>query len=145
LGGVQALVDGGRLVFERPAPATELLRSLWMLLPHSTRNQLWPASFAFGNALHFDVLVVPRAVGDDYEGYLTEEQTGDYPQGRYELGLQIAAEAGDQRELDALFARRSRAQTFRLGLVLLVGVIVLLLIAKLLRPLAPRRAAEPQP
>src|SRR5262249_11861987 len=36
LGGAQALVDGGRLVLERPTPATELVHSLWMLLPTST-------------------------------------------------------------------------------------------------------------
>src|SRR6267142_4873227 len=30
LGGVQALVDGSRLVFERPQPDTDLLRSLWL-------------------------------------------------------------------------------------------------------------------
>src|SRR5262245_59510444 len=56
LGGVQVLVDGGRVVFERPAPDTGLMRGLWTLLPTSTRNRLWPASFAFGNALRFDAL-----------------------------------------------------------------------------------------
>src|SRR5262249_7847796 len=61
LGGVQALVDGGRLVFERPAPDPELVRNLWTLLPHSDRGEKWPASFAFGNALGFDLLVIPRA------------------------------------------------------------------------------------
>src|SRR5262249_17807168 len=138
LGGVQALVDGSRLVFERPAPDTDLLRSLWTLLPQSTRCHLWPASFAFGNALAFDVLVVPRASGEEYAGYLTGEQAGDYPEGRYELSLQIAAEAGDQRELDALFARRSRAQTFRLGLIVLAGMTVLLLVMKVLTVALPR-------
>jgi hypothetical protein len=120
LGGVQALVDGGRLVFQRPAPDTSLLQSLWALLPVSNRRELWPASFAFGNELGFDALVVSRPNGKAYAGYLIEEQAGDYPQGRYELSLQIAAEAGDQGELDSLFARRSRAQTWRLGLILLV-------------------------
>lgn len=132
LGGVQALVDGGRLVFERPAPEPDLVRNLWMLLPTSTRGQLWPASFAFGNELGFHVLVVPRVRGEEFADYLTEDQAGDYPEGRYELNLQLAAEAGNQRELDALFARRNSAQTFRLGLILVVVTVVLVLGMKLL-------------
>ena len=51
LGGVQALLDGGRVVFQRPAPDTNLLQSLWTLLPTSNRCELWPASFTFSNAL----------------------------------------------------------------------------------------------
>jgi hypothetical protein len=137
LGATQAVVDGSRVVFERVAPHTNLVRGLWTLLPHSTRCNLWPATFAFGNALGFDVLVVPRARGEEYAGYLTEQQAGDYPEGRYELNLQIAAEAGDQRELDVLFARRSRAQAFRLGLLMLVGAVVLLVVMKLLQPAEP--------
>src|SRR5262249_41864955 len=66
LGGVQALIDAGRLVFERPAPATDLLKKFWLLLPTSTRADIWPASFAFGNELGFDVLVVPRANPEEY-------------------------------------------------------------------------------
>jgi hypothetical protein len=132
LGAAQALVDGGKLVFERPAPDADFLRSLWTLLPHNTRCQLWPASYAFGNSLGFDILMVPRARRRDFEGYLSEQQAGDYPEGRYELNLQIAAESGDQHELDRLFSRRSSAQTFRLGLVLVVVALVLLAIMKLL-------------
>jgi hypothetical protein len=132
LGAAQALVDGGRIVFERPRPETELLKDLWTLLPQSTRNGLWPASFAFENTLQFDALIVSRVQGPEYDGYLTEDQAAEYPQGRYELSLQIAAEAGDQQAVDALFARRSRAQMFRLGLVLLVGMILLLVISKIL-------------
>jgi hypothetical protein len=132
LGGAQALVDGGRLIFERPAPATPLLRDLWMLLPTSTRNRLWPASFAFDNALGFDVLVVPRLDITARDGYLTEEQAGDYPQGRYELNLQIAAEAGDQHALDALFARRNSAQTLKLALMLVVVVGILAVVMNIL-------------
>src|SRR5262249_48653126 len=61
LGGTQALLDGNRLVFERPQPDTALLRDLWTLLPTNSRCELWPASFAFGNALDFHALVVPQA------------------------------------------------------------------------------------
>ncbi len=149
LGGVQALVDGGRLVFERPAPEPNLVRNLWALLPASTRGHLWPASFAFSNHLGFHVLVVPRVHSEEVAGYLTEDQAGDYPEGRYELNLQLAAEDGDQRELDALFARRSSSETFRLGLILLVVAVVLVIGMKLLnaalisapRPANPEKAA----
>jgi hypothetical protein len=147
LGGVQALVDGGRLVFERPAPGPELVRNLWALLPASTRGHRWPASFAFGNDLGFHVLVVPRIRGEEVAGYLTEDQAGDYPEGRYELNLQLAAEAGDQRELDILFARRSSAETMRLGLILLAVAVILVVAVTLLNAvLAPApRPADPGP
>jgi hypothetical protein len=144
LGGSQVLVDGGRLVFERPAPDAELLRGLWTLLPTSTRGDLWPASFAFGNALCFDALVVPRAGGEEagYTGYTTEEQAGNYPDGRYEHSLQVAAQAGDQAEIDALFNRRSRRETLRLALILLAIFLVLPLFVNLLTP-SPEPGPKP--
>src|SRR5206468_3132483 len=73
LGGVQILIDGGKVVFERPGPDNGLMRGLWTLLPGSTRARLWPASFAFGNALGFDALVVPTAAGEQYAGYANED------------------------------------------------------------------------
>jgi hypothetical protein len=141
LGGVQVLVDGGRLVFQRPLPDTGLIKSLWKLLPTSTRSELWPASFAFSNALGFHAAVAPRLSAIEYEGYVTEEQAAEYPEGSYELNLQIAAEAGRQPDLDAMFARRSRSQTWRLGVVLLVLMAVLALCAKFL---APKSSAPPR-
>jgi GTPase-associated protein 1, N-terminal domain type 2 len=123
LGGVQILLDGGKLVFERSEPDAAILRSLWMLLPTSTRSELWPASFIFSNIHHFDVVVVPRAAGSDYDHYVTEEKAGDYPEGRYECNLQSAIETGDTQEIDALLNRRSRSQTLRLAAVLLLMVI----------------------
>jgi hypothetical protein len=125
LGGVQVLMDGGRVVFERNAPDSRLLRDLWMLLPTATRTTLGPASFAFGNAHRFHVLVVPRAAGTEFEGYVPETQAGDYPEGRYELALQTAVESGDESEMDALFARRSRAQALRLGVLLLLAFLII--------------------
>lgn len=148
LGGAQALVDGGRIVFERPAPDNDLVRSLWCLLPASTRCRTWPAGFAFDNALGFDVLVVPRAEGTAYAGYLTEQQAGDYPEGRYELAVQTAAESGNQRDLDALFARRSSGQTLKLAVILLVAVTALAAVMQLVNsprhPAPTRRAAAPE-
>jgi hypothetical protein len=145
LGGVQALLDGGRLVFERTAPAPELVRSLWQLLPHHDRSELWPATFCFGNAHHFHVVVLPRANDTEVAGYIPEEQAGDYPEGRYELNLQVAVESGNQRDLDHLLAQRSRAQTFRLVVGLLaVATVVAFATAGLSPPRqAPPRTAAP--
>lgn len=128
LGGTQALLDGGRLVFVRSDHGDHLIRDLWQLLPSSTRAEIWPASFAFGNALRFHALVVPRADGPAFATYLTEDQAAEYPEGRYELSLQLAAEEGDQAELDALFSRRSRMQTWRLGVILFCLCLVLMLV-----------------
>jgi len=134
LGGVQVLVDGGRMVFERPAPDSGLIPALWTLLPTRSRCQLWPASFAFGNALGFDALVVPRAQGETYEAYTREDQAEVYPQGRYELALQIAVEAGDQRALDSLLNRRTWAETWRLAVTLIILFFVLALASRVLLP-----------
>lgn len=138
LGAAQALVDGGWVVFERPGPDTTV-RDLWTLLPTSTRARLWPASFAFANTLGFHAVAVPDADGEAFANYLREEQAGDYPEGRYETELQYAAEAGDQSELDRLFARRSRAETFRLGLWILAASVIVLVFLGLFQP----RFAQP--
>src|SRR5262249_19210771 len=119
LGGAQALLDGGRVAFERTEPDARLLRGLWALLPTSTRGDLWPASFSFSNAHGFDAVVVPRATGPEFDQYVFEEQAGDYPEGRYELALQTAVESGNQHDLDTLLSRRSRRQMLRLAVGLL--------------------------
>jgi hypothetical protein len=151
LGGVQVLVDGGKVFFRRPRPDNDLLRDLWTLLPTSTRCELWPASFAFSNQLGFDALVMPFRDDDHLHHYTDEDQAADYPAGRYEMGLQVAAEAGDQRELDALFGRRSVAETWRLGVKLLIIVSVAVLGINLFaptpeqlsrRPLSPQERAQ---
>jgi hypothetical protein len=131
LGASQVLVDGGRVVFGRRQPDPALLRDLWQLLPTRTRGQIWPATFAFGNALRFHALAVPKGEGEEFTHYQTEDQAGDYPEGRYELSLQMAAEAGDQRELDRLFNRRSQADTLRLAVIILAVAIILLLLVGL--------------
>jgi hypothetical protein len=144
LGGVQALLDGGHLVFERTSPDPQLLRSLWLLLPVASRAELWPTTFAFSNAHGFDVAVLPRAAGPEVEGYVAEEGAGDYPEGRYEHAVQAAAEAGDQAELDRLFSRRSRSQTFRLAVALLLAFILgPLLVNFLFNPAPPAPNSAP--
>jgi hypothetical protein len=129
LGGAQVLMDGGRIVFVRPVADSGLVPDLWTLLPNSTRCKLWPASFAFGNALGFDALVVSRALGADFEGYIREEEAAEYPEGQYEYNLQAAAEHSDQQALNALLSRRSWAQTWRLalGLLVLLAVVAVVL------------------
>jgi len=144
LGGVQVLVDGGKVFFRRQRPDNELLRDLWTLLPTSTRRELWPASFAFCNQLGFDALVMPFRDDSHLDYYTDEDQAADYPAGRYELGLQVAAEAGDQHELDALFGRRSVAETWRLGVKLLILVSVVVLGVNLFKPTLPERPALPR-
>jgi hypothetical protein len=153
LGGCQVLLDGGRLAFERTAPDAQVLRDLWTLLPTRSRAEMWPATFAFSNSLRFHAIVTPpglRATApNDFPHYLSEEEAGDYPEDtpgllsiipglqskeRYELRLQRSAEAGDQEGLDILFARRSRTDMWKLGLLILIGMILLPFLVKLFAP-----------
>jgi hypothetical protein len=143
LGGVQILVDGGKLVFVRRAPDPMLIRGLWMLLPNRSRCELWPATFAYGNALGFDALVVPRPGDEDFSGYSTEEQASDYPAGRYELSLQTAAECGDQAGLDTLFGRRTSQETLRLGILMVVALSIAVLALRFWTP-APPASVTPE-
>jgi hypothetical protein len=130
LGATQALIDGSRLLLVADTPRDDFCRGLWHLLPYRTRCELWPASFAFSAELGFHAVALPAAPDPWPVGYLTDEQARDYPEGRYELALQIAAEAGDQGELTRLFARRSSLDTIRLGLYLLAAAVVLAVASK---------------
>lgn len=130
LGGAQILVDGGRLLFERPHGDLALVAGLWLLLPEMTRCRLWPTSFAFGDDLDFDVLVMPRLREDILERYTTEEQAEYYPAGQYEMALQVAAESGNQRDLDAVFLRRDSRQTIRLAVIVLAIVSALVVLSR---------------
>lgn len=132
LGGVQALVDGSVVLVKRSAPDEGLLRGLWQLLPDRSRIDLWPASFAFSNDLGFHAAVLPELPADPHRRRHTEDGLRDYPQSRYELHLQIAIEAGDQREVDRLFRRRTSDDTIRLGLTILALAAALAVISKLM-------------
>lgn len=125
LGGVQALLDGGRLAFGRPAPDPDIVRDLWALLPAAARAEMWPATFAFSNALEFHVVVAPDVSGPGFAGYLREADAGDFPEGRYELALHQAADESDQASIDTLFARRSRGQVLRMALLLLLAFLMI--------------------
>jgi hypothetical protein len=144
LGGAQILVDGGRLIFERPQGDLSMVSGLWLLLPEVTRVRLWPTSFAFSRDLEFDVLVTPHVDHPMQEGYTTEEQAADYPAGSYELELQTAVESGNQRDLDAVLCRRDGQQTIRLGILLLVVVSVLVFLSRWINP-APIPDPRPVP
>lgn len=144
LGGAQILVDGGRLVFERPDGDLRMVSGLWLLLPEMTRCRLWPTSFAFSQDLDFDVLVVPRADAVALESYTTEEQAASYPDGTYEFALQHAAESGTQKDLDAVFSRRDSHHTIRLALLILILVSAIVLASQWLdfRPAPNELTAE---
>jgi hypothetical protein len=142
LGGAQALVDGAAVVLERSGPDAHIVQSLWALLPARTRLELWPCTFRFGHGEAFDILVVPPKCGPDSPRYLTEEKAGDYPEGRYELGLQIAVEAGNQADLDALLTRRNRRHGLAITLALLFAILSVLLVPTAINLLSPD---APQP
>lgn len=142
LGGVQVLVDGGKLVFTRHEGDLPLLAGLWLLLPVRTRGRIWPASFAFSNRLGFDAVAVPTYDRTDYPGYTTEEQAADYPQGSYELALQLAAEANDQHELDRVFQRRNSNEALRLAITLLIAVSLIVFGMRYFDPFADTRATQ---
>ena len=132
LGSTQVLVDGGRVVLKRGEPQKELIRGMWQLLPTRTRCELWPASFAFSDELQFDAVAMPDPPSDPTRVRHSEDGLRDYPQSRYELNLQIAVEAGDQRELDRLLARRTSDDTIRIGLTIIVIALALALVFKFL-------------
>ena len=141
LGGAQALLGGAGLVFERSSPDPQIVQSIWALLPAAERVRLWPSTFRFGHADEFDLVVVPPKCGPENPRFITEEKAGDYPEGRYELALQVAVESGNQADLDALLTRRSRRQIFVLTLALLFAIVSVLLVPALLTFIS----SEPSP
>jgi hypothetical protein len=134
LGGCQALLDGSQLLFIRENADGMVIRDLWTLLPYGNRLELLPATFAWNNNLRFDVVVANAGKAANFQGYLTEEQAGGYPEGRYELSLQTAAEAEDQASLDILFTRRSRREMWRIGILLMAVLAILALAIKIMAP-----------
>jgi hypothetical protein len=132
LGATQGLLDGTRVVLQRSAPDEAVLRSIWQLLPTRTRMELWPASFAFNPHFGFHISVMPNPLQPLPLGSIHEEQAKDYPQGSYELAVQIAAEHRNQNELDRLFSRRSSRDTLRLALWILGLAVLIAVIAKVI-------------
>lgn len=129
LGATQALVDGNRVLLKRSAPDEALARGLWQLLPDRTREDLWPASFAFSDDLKFHLALLPQLPSESASpAPLTEEPVRDYPPSRYELHLQIAVESGDRAALRRLLARRTADDTIRLGFYILAFMLIVALL-----------------
>jgi len=120
-------------MLKRDSPDDVVLRAIWQLLPTRTRCDLWPATFAFSNALGFHVVALPEVPEKLPLGYLSEEQVKDYPEGRYELALQAASEGGNQADLDRLLARASSRDMLRLATMMVLGAIGIAAVAKFLR------------
>lgn len=129
LGTTQALIDGGHVAAQRDTPDPAFVRGVWQLLPDRIRAELWPATFAFSPDLRFHLVVLPSPPP---AGYLGEEQAKDYPESRYELALQSAAESGDQAELDRLFARKTSKEVLRLAIGMVLFALVIAAVMKFL-------------
>ena len=80
LGGVQILVDGGKLIFKRLAP-TRLDPGFVVCVAQQSAVGVVACDLCFSNALGFDAVVVPRLGDENLAGYTTEEQAADLPQG----------------------------------------------------------------
>ena len=124
LGSTQSLLDGGRICLKHSDASEATLRTIWQLLPTRSRSELWPATLAFSDELGFDIWAMPEPPAKLPAGCLTEEQAKDYPEGRYELAMQIAVESNNQSELDRLLARRSSQETLRLAALMLAFAVV---------------------
>jgi hypothetical protein len=120
LAATQSLVDGARIALTWDVAAADFMRAVWRLLPFSTRSELWPASLAPSNCLAFDFMAMPTINGEIRKRYLIDDQIDSYPAGRYEENLRSALETGDRNHLVALLHRRSRVQTLRLAVVLVI-------------------------
>lgn len=131
LGATQAILDGARLLVERAKPDRKLIRGLWQLLPDASRGEIWPAEFCLGPALLFHIACMPVVVVK--AGTLNEEQAKDYPAGRYELALQLAAETGDQVALNQVLARRSSREVLRMALAMLAFAMLVVVGLKFIR------------
>lgn len=131
LGSTQALIDGMRVVLQRPVPEDSALRRVWKLLPYSVRNELAVATFTFGLDARFNLSVTPNPPAPLPFGTIGEENCRDLPEGRYELALQIAAESDNQAEVNRLFTRRSSKDTLKVALALLGIALLAALVSKL--------------
>lgn len=131
LGSVQALLDGCKIAVSLAEAGPDFVRNVWKLLPEKSKAEVNPATFAFSADLGFDIVVLPEIPAKGIPGYLTAEQVRDYPEGRYELALQHAAESSNQPELDRLFSRKTSREVLRLAIGMVVFALVVVLILKL--------------
>lgn len=129
LGMTQAVLDGAKVALVRDAPDPQLIPTIWELLPDRVRCDVWPCTWALASTIPFDVLIVPVPAAP---GYLHEEQVRNYPEGRYELALQTAIEAGDQAEIDRLMARKSSKDVLRMAIGMVAFALLVAAIMKYL-------------
>jgi hypothetical protein len=131
LGSAQALLDGCKIAVNQTDVSPHYVQELWQLLPDQSRMEWSFASYARSTENRFDVVVLPegRPISP---GYLSAEQVRDYPEGRYELALQFAAENGDQRELDRLFARKTSNQILKMVIAMIAFALAAIVIIKLI-------------
>jgi hypothetical protein len=132
LGGAQALVDGTRVVLQRPSPDELYFRDLWQLLPDRTRAHLRVASFAFSDELRFDAVAMPVLPEKSATAFHTEDGLRDYPQSSYELSLQSAIESKNAGELRRLLARRTADDTIKLGLTIVALALAVAVVVRFL-------------
>lgn len=133
LGAAQALVDGASIRIVRPGPVPGLVRDIWALLPDSARAELHPAEFDPGGNQVFALAIVPERPERWPPGTIDDDQVRNYPEGRFELALQIAAEAGDQWAFNRLMRRRTPREVLRAAVFAIVFTLAALAAMRLLR------------
>ena len=129
LGVAQALLDGCKIALIQSEVGPNFAREVWQLLPEMARAELTVATFACSVDLNVNLAVLPDGVPIP-SGFLTANQAREYPEGRYELALQLAAENGNQAELDRLFARKTSNQILRMVVAMILFALVAGLILK---------------
>lgn len=131
LGSAQALLDGCKIIVSHSEANHDFIRDLWNLLPNQSRKELSFSTIVFSAENRFDLSVMPEG-SRPLQGFLTAEQVRDYPEGRYELALQLAAESRDQRELDRLFARKTSSQMLKLVISMIAFAFIVIIVMKLI-------------
>ncbi len=109
LGGVQALLEGRpaglRAPGARPAPDP---RAVGLAADQPPRRPV-AGHLRLRQRQRLHVLVVPRAAGPAFEGYITRSRPATTPRALTSCGCKPPSRRGDQRSMDALFAGRSAA------------------------------------
>ncbi|MFO0936052.1 MAG: hypothetical protein U0798_05980 [Gemmataceae bacterium] len=131
LGVTQALLDGCKIAISTKEASPEFVQQVWQLMPEMARWETTFTTFAASVELNVDLAVVAEGVPIP-PGFLTAEQARDYPEGRYELSLQLAAEEGNQHKLDKLFSRKTSNQVLRMVITMIVFAFIAIVIIRLL-------------
>ncbi len=91
---------------------------LWALLPTSRRGDLWPATFAFGNARGFHVLSCRADAGRPSTAISPRSRPATTPKAPTSCGCKPPSRPATRRRMDALFAGRSRGRWIRIAFLL---------------------------